>query len=173
MVTFSEFITTKSNAITSPGMMDLRERDFLFDTMLQLPSLHTPFESATNRVSDANVTFLTVGRVVLLLEPIQNRVRFQSSILFQEFHDLAPELLERIADVCDTYEPAVRSDSATDSRHGTSGSSFHPSSTSLQYSLPICLRAVTANIMLARMSLTIASLLCSLSLQSKLPSCCG
>ena len=90
-------------------MMHLRERDFLFDTMLQLPPLHTPFEGAANRVGDANVTFFTGGRVVLLLEPIQNRVRFQSSILFEEFNDLAPELLQRIAGASDTYEPVVRS----------------------------------------------------------------
>jgi hypothetical protein len=77
-------------------MMHLWERDFLFDTMRQLPSLHTPFEGTANRVGDANATFLTGGRVVLLLEPIQNRVRFQPSILFEEFNDLAPELLEWI-----------------------------------------------------------------------------
>jgi hypothetical protein len=59
-------------------MMLLGKNDFLLDTMLQLPLLDTPFESATNRVSDTNVTFRTVGRVVFLLEPIENCVRFQS-----------------------------------------------------------------------------------------------
>jgi hypothetical protein len=77
-------------------MMHLRKRDFLLDTMLQLPSLHTPFESATNRVSDAILAFLTDGRVVLLLEPIENRVRFQPWLFFEAFSDLSPELLERI-----------------------------------------------------------------------------
>jgi hypothetical protein len=77
-------------------MMCLREHDFLLDAMLQLPSLHAPFESAANRVGNANVTFLTHGWVVLLLEPIQNRVRLQPPILFEEFNNLAPELLQRI-----------------------------------------------------------------------------
>jgi len=58
-------------------MMHLRKRHFLLDTVLQLPLLHASFESATNRVSDAILTFLTGGRVVLLLEPIENRVRFE------------------------------------------------------------------------------------------------
>jgi hypothetical protein len=58
-------------------MMHLWKNDFLLDTMLQLPSLDTPFESTTNRVRDANVAFLTLGWVVLLLEPIENCVRFQ------------------------------------------------------------------------------------------------
>jgi len=74
-------------------MVNLWERNFLLDTVLELPTLHSSFECSSNRVRHAR---LTVRRVVLLFEPIQNRVWFESRIVFKSFVDFAPKLLERI-----------------------------------------------------------------------------
>ena len=74
-------------------MVNLWEDDFLLDTVLELPTLYSSFQCSSNRVRHARLTF---RRVVLLFEPIQNRVRFESRIVLKSFFDFAPILFERI-----------------------------------------------------------------------------
>jgi len=74
-------------------MVNLWEHHFLLDTMLELPTLHASFQRPSNRVRHARHTF---RRVVLLFEPIQNRVRLETRIVLKPLLDLLPEFLERI-----------------------------------------------------------------------------
>ena len=61
-------------------MMNLREGDFLLDTVLKFPTLYSPFERPSNRIGHAR---LTIRRVVLLLEPIEEGVGLEPSILLE------------------------------------------------------------------------------------------
>jgi len=74
-------------------MVNLREHHFLLDAMFEFPTLHPPFQCSSNRVRHARLAF---RRVVLLFEPIQNRVRFESRIVLKSFFDFLPELLQRV-----------------------------------------------------------------------------
>ena len=74
-------------------MMNLREGDLLLDTVLKLPTLDSPFECSANRVGHMR---RATGRVVLLFEPIEQGIRFESPILLESCFDFRPKLLERI-----------------------------------------------------------------------------
>jgi hypothetical protein len=74
-------------------VVHLRELDVLLDTVLQLPTLHQPFERATNRVRHLRRTF---GRIVFLLEPIKKRIGLEPRIFLKQGFDFTPELRERI-----------------------------------------------------------------------------
>jgi len=75
------------------GVVDLRKLDILLHTVFQLPVLNAPLERPPNRVSD-------VGRllryVVLLLEPIKNRIGLQLRIVLETRFDFTPIIRERI-----------------------------------------------------------------------------
>jgi len=54
-----------------PRMMNLRELDFLFDSLLKLPPLNTPLQRPPNRIGDQQLA-LAIGRgVVFLFQPIE------------------------------------------------------------------------------------------------------
>ncbi len=55
-------------------VMHLRELDLLLDTLLKFPTLNPSFERSANRSTDLR---LTSGRIVFLLQPIQDRIGFE------------------------------------------------------------------------------------------------
>ncbi len=61
-------------------VVGLCKLDILLHTVGQLPALNAPLKRSPNRVSD---TRRTIHCVVLLLEPIKNRVRLQLRILLK------------------------------------------------------------------------------------------
>jgi len=74
-------------------MMDLGKPHLLLDAVSELPVQDPPFQRAADRLRD---TRRTVGRIVLLLQPIQNRVRLEPRIALQQRFDLRPELPQGI-----------------------------------------------------------------------------
>jgi hypothetical protein len=69
-------------------VMHLREGDLLFDAVFQLPSLHASLQRAADRIGHMR---LARGRIVFLLEPIQDRIRLELPIVLQQDFDFRPE----------------------------------------------------------------------------------
>ncbi len=75
------------------GVMNLWKLDLLLDTVLEFPTLYPSLERSTNRVG---YTWLTLGRIVFLFEPTQNRIGFELRVLLKQTFDFAPELGKRV-----------------------------------------------------------------------------
>ena len=74
-------------------MVNLREHDLLLHPVLELPTPHSPLEGSPDRVGHAR---LPLGRVVLLLQPIQDGVRLESLIVLKSLFDFAPKVFQWI-----------------------------------------------------------------------------
>lgn len=74
-------------------VMNLRKTHFSPDAMPQLPVQDPSFQRAPDRIRD---TWRPVVRIVLLLQPIQNRERLETRIALQERFNFRPEFRQRI-----------------------------------------------------------------------------
>jgi len=77
-------------------MMNLRESDFLFDAILQLPLLNSPLQRAPHRTGDHDLPCAAGRGIVFLFQPVKQGKGTQPRIVLQERLDLGPIRLDGI-----------------------------------------------------------------------------